>query len=162
MITHRRLLELVNYNPKTGIVTWLLDIRGHKRRGKRAGSEHKMKNSHFRRRLCLDGVEYQEHRVIWFYMTGAWPVAQIDHIDRNACNNKWSNLRLDPDLKNNRNRKMLRNNTSGFRGVTKRKGGYSASITIGRYKTPKKAHDAYVAASLLLHGEFSPYYMEQK
>ena len=31
--------------------------------------------------------------VVWAFMTGAWPIHEIDHIDRNPYNHSWWNLR---------------------------------------------------------------------
>jgi len=50
-------------------------------------------------------------------MTGEWPEKQIDHIDGNPLNNKWDNLRDVTSQENGRNKRILKNNTSGFTGV---------------------------------------------
>ena len=44
----------------------------------------------------------------------------IDHIDRNKLNNNLENLRWVSNSENQTNCKMLKNNTSGEKGVTKR------------------------------------------
>ncbi len=46
---------------------------------------------------------------------------EIDHIDGNGLNNKWSNLRSVSHSINAKNQKKHKNNTSGNSGVTFRK-----------------------------------------
>lgn len=62
------------------------------------------------------------HRIIWVWMTGQQP-DNIDHIDGNGLNNKWSNLRSVPHKVNCKNQKIHTTNTSGISGVTKRDNG---------------------------------------
>lgn len=42
--------------------------------------------------LWIDDTQYYLHRVIWLWCTGAWPLEDIDHKDRNTTNNRWGNL----------------------------------------------------------------------
>lgn len=44
----------------------------------------------------------------------------IDHIDRDKLNNNLSNLRWTTNSENQTNTKMLKNNTSGQKGITRR------------------------------------------
>src|ERR1700726_3642325 len=57
------------------------------------------------------------NQLAWFYMTGRWGRATIDHRDGNPANNRWKNLRVATPSQNNANRRRPRNNTSGFKGV---------------------------------------------
>lgn len=155
MITADRLRELVHYCPKTGIFTHLKSS-GPKKAGMPAGS------------LRKDGYVYimigrhrtMAHRFAWLYMTGKWPIADIDHIDGNKSNNSFSNLRDVSRSVNaqNQNRAKL-SNKSGFLGVSKLpSGNFMANISLngtryylGVFKGPEDAHQAYLKAKRELH-----------
>ena len=64
----------------------------------------------------IDGTFYKLHRVIWKIMTGIDP-DQIDHIDGNRQNNKFTNLRDVTLAENAKNRAIPSNNKSGCIGV---------------------------------------------
>jgi hypothetical protein len=73
---------------------------------------------------------YLVHRLA-FMMQGIDPSGyQVDHIDGNRANNKWSNLRLVTSAGNNKNRAMPRANTSGVVGVHNQEGRWIAQISI--------------------------------
>lgn len=57
-----------------------------------------------------------EHRVIFLWHTGTLP-AQVDHIDRDRCNNRIENLRAATVNENRYNSSSKRNNKSGVRNV---------------------------------------------
>lgn len=63
------------------------------------------------------GTVLYVHRVAFMLMTGRWP-HHIDHIDGDATNNAWSNLREVDHSTNMKNRKLSSNNTSGKHGVS--------------------------------------------
>lgn len=90
----------------------------------------------------------------------------VDHIDGDTLNNTKENLRFCNKSQNMMNRGKPKNNTCGFKGVTRRvgskKGKFRAQITVnyvhhvlGDFETAEKAHEAYCKASSRLHGEFS-------
>lgn len=95
----------------------------------------------------------------------------IDHIDGNPINNKRSNLRFCTPQENVRNRGLAKNNTSGFKGVTKEchssrhKNRWRAEIwinykkrIIGRFATPEEASQAYQKVA---RAEFGDFYREK-
>lgn len=87
-----------------------------------------------------------------------------DHINGNKLDNRKLNLRFATISENNHNRKLNRNNTSGYKGVYwyKSKGYWRAQvrnngkrILIGYFKTLKEAVKAYNKVVYKLHGEFA-------
>jgi hypothetical protein len=85
--------------------------------GKIVGSVVKKGNGYIRVQIFFNGKTHKAHRLAWVYMAGDSPPPQIDHIDRDATNNAWSNLR-DGTMINQRNKSIQRNNKSGFSGVS--------------------------------------------
>ena len=81
--------KLLNYNPDTGIFTWLKNRAGKARAGTRAGT---LKKSGYIV-IKFGGVEFFVQRLAWFYMTGEWPRGVIDHINGITNDNRWLNLR---------------------------------------------------------------------
>lgn len=148
-ISHEDLKFWVTYSPDTGEFVW----RRGKFKGRRAGTAPTKTRQY--RRVSIESVEYLEHVLAWFYMTGSWPKGQVDHWDRDSSNNKWRNLRdVTPEV-NAQNKGHYRNNTSGFKGATycRRNGKWSAKIKrdgrqkwLGYHPTAAQAHAAYVEA----------------
>ena len=58
------------------------------------------------------------HQLCYFIHSGEEPLSIIDHINRIKTDNKFENLRLVTQSLNQRNKGMLRNNTSGVTGLT--------------------------------------------
>ena len=69
------------------------------------------------RQLRVDGHAYRENRLAVLYMTGAWPVGQVDHRNRDTADNSFTNLRDVSQSVNKQNCSMYRNNKSGAKGV---------------------------------------------
>jgi hypothetical protein len=87
---------------------------------------------------------------------------EVDHIDGNGLNNQRSNLRIATRVQNARNVGMRRTNTSGYKGVMRHKGRWTAVIKlngnqkhIGYYDDPAVAFEAYKRAAVEIHGEFA-------
>ena len=85
-----------------------------------------------------------------------------DHINLNTLDNRRSNLRLATPSDNAHNTRLPRNNTTGYRGVSKHSNNYVAHINkdnkyhyLGYFSDPKEAAFAYNKAAIELHGEFA-------
>jgi hypothetical protein len=143
--------EILNYDPATGAFVWLVNRSRTAKRGAKAG------------RICGAGYVYigrmLAHRVAWKYVTGKWPNGQIDHINGNRTDNRWSNLRLSTHSLNQQNLRSARaDNKSGFLGVSSYGSRFRASIKtptkrvhLGWFDTPEMAHAAYLDAKRRLH-----------
>jgi hypothetical protein len=147
-------LELLTYDPQDGTFFW--------KDGCRAGKLAGCLNGQGYRYIGIRGKLYLAHRLAWLMMVGIWPAHQIDHIDRNPLNNRWSNLRSATQAQNQVNARLRRDNTSGFKGVTfyrkdkKRPwyARYGQDKLIGRFATAEEANAARVGFMVEKFGEF--------
>ena len=165
MVTQERLKELLNYNPDTGIFTWLV-TRNAYGGGVRPGSIAGDKDSHGYWRIGIDGTRYPLHRLAWLYVRGAMPENHIDHINGDKADNRLCNLRQATRFENLSNRGKNKNNSSGYKGVwfNKKLGKWIAGIThnnkakhLGVFETPELAYEAYCKKAAELHGEFAKF-----
>lgn len=106
-LTAESLRELLHYDPQTGIFTWRV-TRGNLKACSRAGS---MKEDGYIR-VCIGERRYHAHRLAWLYVTGDWPVEEIDHINRNKADNRFTNLRPATRSTNEQNRRWNVNITA--------------------------------------------------
>ena len=88
----------------------------------------------------------------------------VDHINHNTFDNRKVNLRMCKQVQNTQNKRMPSHNTTGYKGVRKRKhcSRYTAvvregkdSYTCGFYNTPEEAARAYDMMSIYLFKEFA-------
>lgn len=110
--------EYLNYDPSTGLFTWIKQRKGSRGVGELAGSintHHKTgKKYSF---IHFMGEQCRAHRLAWFIMKGKECKTQIDHIDGNGTNNAWSNLRSTDNQGNSRNKRLYKVNKTGVSGV---------------------------------------------
>ncbi len=112
-LTQEEVMELLHYDPETGIFTNKV-TRGSKAvRGAVAGHIHSLGYLIIR----IRGVDYFAHRLAYLVMVGCQPPYAIDHRDGNPLNNSWANLRLAPGNLNHKNRRVAKNSTSRITGV---------------------------------------------
>ena len=159
-IAHSELLQRLHYDPDTGIWIWLEPPSNSCKAKTRADLNHKSSY----RTVKINKKKQLSHRLAWFYMTGSWPTAHIDHRDRDGNNNRWNNLRLASRSENAANSKRPRTNTSGYKGViwcakTKcwraRIEVNGKTICVGTSRDKESARELYVAAAKKYFGEFA-------
>lgn len=158
-LTQQSVRQILHYNPKTGIFV-RLKSKQPKWIGRPTGYPAGV-NKYWV--VSINDKLYSYHRLVWLYMTGEWPKVEIDHIDRDKANNRWSNLREATSSQNKANRATkIDTKLSVARGVYKRHHRYEASIRckrkriyLGLFKTVEEANAAYNEAARKLHGEFA-------
>lgn len=163
-LTQARLRELLHYDPQTGAFTWVrVEVANQVKVGDRAGTVDKTGRAS--RKLEIDAHSYKTNRLAWFWMTGEWPAAIVDHKDRDPNNDAWDNLRLATFTQNLQNSRLRSDNTSGVKGVywARRQRRWQASIRVegkgvhlGYFDTIEAAAEARRAAELRYFGEFAP------
>lgn len=159
MITAEQLRLLLDYDEKTGLFHWRGSLVFHKRRGHAGWLEPR---GYWR--ICINGKNYQAHRLAWLWVTGEWPAFQIDHANLNKADNRWSNLRQATNSQNHANVGKRRHNTSGIKGVYwhKRRCKWQAAIMVngslralGYCNTKEEAAELYAVAAREHFGEFA-------
>jgi len=157
-LTHSELLQLLHYEPSTGVFTWCKTSSNRAVAGSVAGS---LTNTGYWT-IRVNTVPFQAHRLAWFYMTGEWPKEQLDHKNLDRRDNRWENLRQATNTQNQRNRRARKDNSCGVRGVhfSKKDRVWVAQIAhthLGSFIFPEEAALAYQKAAKKLYGEFASY-----
>lgn len=120
------------------------------------------KSFYARRNVCGNKktVKVAMHRQIMGFPDGL----EVDHKDGNGLNNQKSNLRICSKTENLKNKRLYKNNKTGFKGVTwhKQHGKYYSSIRIngkyvflGLFLDPIDAAKAYDREALKNFGKFA-------
>lgn len=140
-----------DYNPETGVFT-------DKATGKAAGTP--TPNGYLR--VQCGGRSVGLHRLAFMWMCGHWPLEQVDHVNGDPSDNRWSNLRPATARQNAQNRRPKDANF-GYKGVQQTKSGrWVASIVVngkiqkipGTFESAYAAHQAYRAAATRMFGQF--------
>ena len=169
------LRKLLRYEPETGKLFWLPRpvemFEGGKYPAERLANFWNKKNagkeafttvSQGYHTGAVFRITHVAHRLIWKMMTDCEP-EQVDHINGDRSDNRWCNLREATSSQNACNRRLTRSNKSGFKGVSwDRKSEkwraqierHGKKVCLGWFSCPQRAHDAYLQASVEMHGEF--------
>ena len=143
ILTQEYLKEILEYNPETGMFIWKIEKARRVATNDIAGTKWKNHNGTSYLHISIDYNKYRAHRLAWLYMTGEFPVNQVDHKDGNGLNNKWDNIRSVSQSENMKNLPLRKDNKSGVCGVSfdKEFGKWVAYISannkiikIGRFK----------------------------
>lgn len=157
-LTHNFVRNFYDYIPEGRLVS------KHTTRGKNAGDVVGCFNkiTKYRQIAVGDNLTVIEHRLIFFWHYGFWPL-QIDHINGVKTDNRIENLRPSCPSTNQMNVPVRNFTKSGMKGVhwDESRKLWMARIKIegkhkflGRFDTPEAAYEARKAAQHL-HGEFA-------
>ena len=146
MLTQVELKSLLDYNSITGLFKW--------------------KNLNYSTTGCINGDGYINikinnkiylaHQLAVLYITGIFPIDQVDHGNHIRSDNRWSNLSEATYASNSKNKSKAKNNTSGVTGVrwNKRDKRWVARIKVngkqlhlGNFKNKTDAIAARLAAN---------------
>lgn len=117
MLDYHEIRSMFRYDPNTGVLirvwrkTWKGNVVYH---GKPITSSTKNGYS----QVNINKRPYATHRVIFVYMTGKEPPCDVDHINGDRSDNRWSNLRLVDRAENLKNTGLRPTNTSGVIGIS--------------------------------------------
>ena len=157
-VSAERVRELFDYDPENGFFTRKVTVAPNAVQGSRAGNA----NTAGHIQICVHGRMYMAHRLAWLWMTGAWPIGEIDHINQVKSDNRWSNLREATRSQNLMNRGHKRK-LDLPRGVSRAGRRYQAQIRedgrfrhIGMFGCPTVAHLAWAAAARKRDAQFLP------
>lgn len=158
MLTQAELKEHFEYNPETG---FFKAIKSTNRRIRIGDYFPRVCDTSKYGYIQIQGKQYGAHRLAWLYVYGNFPEKQIDHINHLKKDNRICNLRLATPSENQMHKPLYKNNTTGFKGVTKGRVGYVAQgylngnrIWLGEYKDINLAAKAYQDFAKEHHGEF--------
>ena len=160
VLTAEHLRRVLLYDPYTGLWKWCQGGKGKPKElvwfpGTVTGPRKYLS-------IAIDRLAYYVHRLVFLYMTGAWPKHEVDHIDGDQTNNRWDNLREATRSQNKYNTGIRSHNTTGFRGVYRHEDGKFVArikigdkrVNLGSFDTPQQASEAYEEAAKESFGLF--------
>jgi hypothetical protein len=106
--------------------------------------------------IQVGGSRFMAHRIIWKMVTGREP-REIDHVNRDGKDNRWSNLRTCTHSQNGSNSPARGKNLKGtwFQGKWKAEIRVRGKrLYLGCFPTEEAAHAAYCEAGRKVFGAF--------
>lgn len=153
--------RLLAYDAETGKLFWRETVNSRALKGDEAGHLHARWGYIV---ITIRSKKYKAHRLAWVIAYGVWPSAELDHDNGEKADNKLKNLREASTSQNRCNSRLMRNNTSGRKGVCwdNQKQQWLATIQInhkpkylGHFRSFARACVARERAEKLYHGEFA-------
>ena len=86
-VSQEYLKEILEYEPKTGVFKWRVSRRRAKK-GDIAGSI----SYHNRRVISIKSLSYTASRLAFLYMTGAFPMYALKHLNNKNDDDRWENI----------------------------------------------------------------------
>lgn len=119
MLTQEYLKSILNYNPETGIFTYLYRPNARKCWNSRCANKPAgIKGNHGYIAISIQNKKYLAHRLAVIYLgMDLSNGSEVDHINGRRDDNRKSNLRVVNSQGNSKNMKRSSNNTSGRTGV---------------------------------------------
>lgn len=165
MLDASRLRSILHYNPETGVMVWLKPSPYHaEKAGQLAGSPTPSGCGKAYVNISIDGKKHKRSRLAWLYMTGEQPSLQIDHINGDSLDDRWSNLRQATATQNawNHHKRAKRSDLPMGVRVNASSGRFAARIAVnkammslGTFDTPQEAAAAYQEARERFYGDFA-------
>lgn len=127
LLTQELVKKLFNYDRDTGVLSRNKTVAYNAKEGDIVGT---VDNRGYGR-VKIKGLPYRTHRIAWLYEYGVFPTHGLDHINNDKLDNRICNLRDVPQLINNQNASLRKDNTSGCPGLKKTVSGkWAAHINV--------------------------------
>lgn len=139
--------RLLVYDPDTGVMRRIKD-----------GAQLMSASSGGYLRGRVAGELHYVHRLAFAWMTGCFPLHQVDHINRNRADNRWCNLRQATAAENAQNVAAKPGSASGCLNVYPADGRWQVKLSrsgrtfvVGRFDELEEAAAAAAAAKRSIH-----------
>jgi hypothetical protein len=152
-------LQMVEYDPQSGVFRWRVSRRGHAKAGDVAGT---LTHAGYIA-IKTGGKVVGAHRLAWYAVHRVVPVAELDHRNGNKADNRIANLREATRAQNAWNARSPKVGRA-VKGASfdPRRGKWAAGAMlngarkhIGYFSTEREAQAAYRAFVLKHRGEFA-------
>ena len=149
-LTQKRLKQVLDYTPETGLFTWNNTLNNKVNAGDVAGWSIRGYGY-----ITINRKDYIAAKLAFLFMEGIYPENEVDHINRITDDNRWTNLRVVTHRENCLNKGLRKDNSSGITGIYWRDkrnkwesqiGVYGKRVFLGRYETLKEAILARIKA----------------